>query len=150
VPWVSRLKDLVVLVNDLNPNLILLSSLLRCLRRRSLTTQVNDLSLLLAHDVESCLWIHLAQLVDEDAMREVLLKALVGSFEELQQLGHPEDPEPGGHLVDVGVDELTDSLAFHPRCRFGAKQVENVRDHETRLALHQSDATEIAFERVLN
>ena len=43
-------------------------------------------------------------LVDEDAMREVLLKALVGSFEELQQLGHPEDPEPGGHLVDVGVD----------------------------------------------
>lgn len=100
------LQDPIVLVDEFHPVLVLLIGWLLL----ALTTLIGDLALLLTQGVESRLRVHLAKLVGKDPVSDSLLERLrlylLGLLHKMQQLGHPEYPNPCGHLRYVSVDEL--------------------------------------------
>jgi len=68
---------------------------------------VYNLALLFSESVVSSLWVKFAKLLCKDSMGSTLLQRLPCLLKEVEQLRHPENPDPGWHLLDVEVDELT-------------------------------------------
>ena len=71
-----------------------------------------------------------------------------GCFKELEQLGDPEEPQPGRQLVNVAFQETLDVGAVLDG--FGLEQTQDEWNDQTGFVLVEGHSAQVSFKSILN